>query len=80
MKNKEYYQQLFQSYPDVVTIDQFMKMLGGIGDGTARKLLQDNHVKHFLIRHTYFIPKEWIIEYVLSEHYSCFKKKLKTQI
>ena len=79
-KNRKYYEDLFRPYPDLVTLDQFRKMLGGIGDGTARKLLRANRVQHFLINHTYLIPKVCIIDYVLCDHYAEFKKTLKVQI
>ena len=52
-------------------------MLGGIGDKTARKLIRENRVQHFCIRCTYLIPKAWVIDYVLSEHYTEYKKTLK---
>ena len=71
------YEQLFQSYPDVVTLPEFCKMLGGIGDKTARKLIRENRVQYFCIRCTYLIPKAWVIDYVLSEHYTEYKKTLK---
>ena len=57
MKTRKYYEQLFNKYPDVVTLSQFRNMLGGIGDGTARKLMRENRVKHYYIRSTYLIPK-----------------------
>ena len=79
-KSRKYYEALFHSYPDLVTLGQFTKMLGGIGDGTARKLLRANRVRHFMIKHTYLIPKVCVIDYVLSAHYSEFKKTLKAQI
>lgn len=53
MKTRKYYEQLFNKYPDVVTLSQFRNMLGGIGDGTARKLMRENRVKHYYIRSTY---------------------------
>lgn len=43
-KLRTYYEQLFASYPDVVTLPEFCKMLGGIGDSTARKLMRENRV------------------------------------
>jgi len=52
VRNQEYYEQLFETYPDVVTLDEFRAMLGGIGDSTVRKLMRENHVKHFHIRDT----------------------------
>ncbi len=78
--DKKYYYALFERYPEVVTLDEFREMLGGIADSTARKLLRENRVKHYYIRCTYFIPKEWIIEYVLSNHYTSYKKRLKVQV
>ena len=79
-KLRTHYEQLFASYPDVVTLPEFCKMLGGIGDGTARKLMRGNSVKHYYIRYTYLIPKDWVIDYVLSDHYNEYKKALKVQI
>ena len=78
--DKKYYYALFERYPEVVTLDEFREMLGGIADSTARKLLRENRVKLYYIRCTYFIPKEWIIEYVLSKHYTSYKKRLKVQV
>lgn len=80
MRNEEYYKEIFEPYPDVVTLDEFKSMLGGIADSTARKLLRGNHVKHFYIRNTYMIPKVWVIEYVLSEHYAEYREKLKVEV
>lgn len=65
---------------DVVTLDEFKAMLGGIGETTARKILHENHIKYFFIRSTYRIPKVWVIEYVLSDHYAQYRQELKVQI
>ena len=80
MRTREHYEKLFEAYPDVVTLPEFAKMLGGIGDSTARKLMRGNHVQHFCIRHTYLIPKTSVIEYVLSEHYAKYRSALKAQV
>lgn len=80
IKGRKYYKELFKDYPDVVTLKQFRQMLGGIGDSTARKLMRAGLVKHFYINHTYLIPKTYVIDYVLSEHYAEYKKSLKVQI
>lgn len=80
MRNRKYYENLFIDYPDVVTLSLFCKMLGGIGDGTARKLMRENRVKHYYIRGAYLIPKVWVIDYVLSEHYANYSESLKTKI
>lgn len=80
MKKREYYEKLFEEYPDVVTLPEFRNMLGGIGDTTARKLMRQSRVKHFCIRHTYLIPKPCVIDYVLSDHYAEYSKELKVRI
>ena len=76
MKNRAYYQEKFSDYPDVVTLAQFREMLGGIADKTARKLVRENTVKHYFVRGTYLIPKEWVISYLLSTHYAKYRLKL----
>ena len=80
MKNRKYYENLFADYPSVVTLTQFRGMLGGIGDSTARKLMRENRVKHYYIRMTYLIPKDWVIDYVLSEHYAEYREQLKVLV
>ena len=80
MKSRTHYEKLFENYPDVVTLPELQKMLGGIGDSTARKLMRGNYIQHFCIRHTYLIPKVSVIDYVLSEHYAEYRKALKVQI
>lgn len=79
MKRIEY-EMLFATYPDVVTLPVFCEMLGGIADGTARKLLQANRVGHFVIRTIYYIPKEKVIDYLMSQHYRKYREKLKHKI
>ena len=73
------YEEAFKEYPDVVTLAQLCKMIR-IGDGTARKLMQQNLIPHFYIRTTYYIPKQNVIDYLLSEHYANYKYKLKDSI
>jgi hypothetical protein len=79
-KSRDYYENLFSDYPDVVILPEFMKMLGGIGDSTARKLVRSGQVKSFYIRDTYLIPKSCVIDYVLSKHYAEYSKKLKVRV
>ncbi len=77
---KERLYQIYRNYPDVVTLQQLCEMLGGIADSTARKLLRGDHIEHFVIMGTYYIPKKYVIDYVLSPHYLEFRKKLKAKL
>lgn len=80
MRDRKYYERRFEHYPDLVNLEQFREMLGGIGDTTARKLMRQNRVQHFFIRTTYLIPKASVIDYVLGEHYAEYKYSLKYRI
>lgn len=76
MKKRDLKKQ-FASYPDVVSLPELCAMMGGIGDCTARKLLRSGRIKSIMIRSTYYIPKECIIEYLLSDHYKKYRQELK---
>jgi len=80
MKNRKYYRSRFADYPDVLTIPLFCKMMGGICDKTARKLINENHVKYLHVRNAYLIPKEWAIDYILSTHYAKYRPMLKGKV
>ena len=71
------YERKFRSFPDVVTMNEFRVMLGGIAESTARKLINQNHVKHFYIRCTFYIPKQCVIDHLLSDHYMQYRFKLR---
>ncbi len=68
---------LFRDYPDVVSLPELCAMMGGIGDGTARKLLRSGQIKSLMIRSTYYIPKKYVIDYLLSDHYKTYQQELK---
>jgi excisionase family DNA binding protein len=54
---------MFEEYPDVVTIDDLIKMLN-IGRNSAYKLIKDKKIKSILIGKIHRIPKIYIIEYL----------------
>lgn len=59
-KNKEYYENLFAHYPDLVTVVQFRQMLNGIGDNFARKLIREKRLGRAVQRTTPGrISKNW---------------------
>ena len=64
----------------MVTLNEFRAMLGGISECTARKLINQYHVKHFYIRCTFYIPKQYVIDYLLSDHFMKYRFKLKHKI
>jgi hypothetical protein len=52
-------------------------MLGGIADSTARKLVKGDEVKYLYAREMYLIPKIYVIDYVLSDHYREFREHMR---
>ena len=68
---------LFSKYPDVVSLPELCAMMGGIGDSTARKLLRNGRIKSLMVRSTYYIPKKYVIDYLLSDHYKMYQQELK---
>ena len=80
MLKREDYELLFEDYPDVLTVQELRKMMCGVGESTARHLLQTGHIEHFVIRCTYYIPKICAIDYLMSLHYRRYSKTLKHQI
>ena len=78
MKNlRKKYTARFKHYPDMVSVLAFREMLGGIGDSFARKLIQERQVKWIFIKPHYWISKESVIDYILSEDYACRKLKVR---
>ncbi|MNP66777.1 Helix-turn-helix domain protein [compost metagenome] len=62
----EIYDLMFQSYLDVVNVQQMCEMLGGISTKSAYKLLKENKINHFRIGRAYKIPKTNLLSYLHS--------------
>lgn len=58
-------QAMFESYPDVVDVEDLCKMLGGISRKLAYRLLADQEIRSVRIGRTYKIPKVCVIEYLM---------------
>ena len=58
----------------------YTTLLGGLGEVQARRLMQEDHRKHFHIHGEYLIPKKCVIDYVLSKHNASYRVILKSNI
>ena len=67
---RRYYEKKFGDYPDLVDLLTFRKMMGGIGDSFARRLIRENRVKYTFIKPHYWISKKSNIDYILSDDYA----------
>ena len=61
---------IFSEYPDVLTINDMQKALG-IGRSMAYRLIHGGYIKHLRIGKSIKIPKRFLVDYVLSECYTC---------
>lgn len=77
-RSKKYYRKICRAYPDMVTLLQFREMLSGVSDNFARKLIHEKHVKSIFIKPHYYISKNSVIDYVLSEDYA--KRKVRDHV
>lgn len=67
---KRYYEKKFADYPDLVDLLTFRKMMGGIGDSFAHRLIHENRVKYTFVKPNYWISKKSILDYILSNDYA----------
>lgn len=64
---KESYTLMFTDYPDIVNLTQMRKMLGGISNSLAYRMLREKKIKSKKIGREYKIPKVNVIKYVMTE-------------
>lgn len=64
---KESYTLMFTDYPDIVNLTQMKKMLGGISNSLAYRMLREKKIKSKKVGREYKIPKVNIIKYVMTE-------------
>ena len=67
-RSKKYYRKIFRAYPDMVTLLQFREMLSGVSNNFAR----------IFVKPHYYISKNSVIDYVLSEDYA--KRKVRDHV
>ena len=64
---KESYTLMFTDYPDIVKLTQMRKMLGGISNSLAYRMLREKKIKSKKVGREYKIPKVNVIKYVMTE-------------
>lgn len=64
---KESYILMFTDYPDIVNLTQMRKMLGGISNSLAYRMLREKKIKSKKVGREYKIPKVNVIKYVMTE-------------
>ncbi len=64
---KETYTLIFTDYPDIVNLMQMRKMLGGISNTLAYRMLREKKINSKKVGREYKIPKVNVIKYVMTE-------------
>ena len=64
---KETYTLMFTYYSDIVNLVQMRKMLGGISNTLAYRMLREKKIKSKKVGREYKIPKVNVINYVMTE-------------
>ena len=64
---KETYNLMFTDYPDIVNLVQMRKMLGGISNTLAYRMLREKKIKSKKVGREYKIPKVNVIKYMMTE-------------
>lgn len=64
---KETYTLMFTYYSDIVNLVQMRKMLGGISNTLAYRMLREKKIKSKKVGREYKIPKVNVIKYVMTE-------------
>ena len=77
LRIRNYYENKFREYPDMVDLLTFRQMLGGISDSFARLLIHENRVQHIFVKPHYWISKRSIIDYLLSDDYATRRLKVR---
>ena len=67
MDVKEQYSIMFTNYPDIINIEQMRKMLGGISNTLAYRMLREKTIKSKKVGREYKIPKVNVIKYMMTE-------------
>ena len=79
MSTRIEYETRLRDYPDLLTVKELPPILGGICDRTAFELIHKSKIKHFRIGNKYLIPKAYLIDFMMSEDYSIFKKNVEAR-
>ena len=61
---------MFEKYPDVVSVPELCKMLGGISKKLAYKMLANGEIFSVRVGRSYKIPKVSVIDYVTGQSLS----------
>ena len=66
MKKDRFTEGVFDSYPDVVSVEEMQQMLR-LGKNAVYLLLKDGIIKSIKVGKRYIVPKKYVIDFLLGE-------------
>lgn len=61
--------QIFNEYPDIVSVEQVMSMIR-VGKSSTYNLLKLNRIRHVRVGKKYIIPKNAVVDFVCHNGYN----------
>ena len=65
---RQFYEALLQNYPDVLSVRQVAQFTG-YGESSVAKWCGKQELKSFLIRQKFQIPKEYLLDFLVSRYF-----------
>lgn len=66
MKKDRFTEGVFDSYPDVVSVEEIQQMLR-IGKNAVYTLLKDGEIKSIKVGKRYIVPKKYVVEFLIKK-------------
>lgn len=66
MKKDRLMEGVFDSYPDVVSVEEIQQMLR-IGKNAVYTLLKDGEIKSIKVGKRYIVPKKYVVEFLITK-------------
>ena len=66
MKKDRLMEGVFDSYPDVVSVEEIRQMLR-IGKNAVYALLKDGEIKSIKVGKRYIVPKKYVVEFLIKK-------------
>jgi excisionase family DNA binding protein len=63
-----YFKYIYAEYDDILTVNDVTDMTG-LNKSTIQKMLRAGHIKSTMVRPKYLIPKQYLLEFVVTRKY-----------
>ncbi len=64
---RKFYRKMFANYPDVLTVEDATNLLGFKSQTGVIRRIHQNRIRYLKVGRNFMIPKEYLIDYLLSD-------------